>query len=108
MCKADQQPSRDGTNDKLRVLVISDSVECLGKIRAALTRDEIEITCAASAEEMCRGCCGWNDLVLVDFDPPHLTEILGTLRRCAGCTEIPVLVEASRLSADSSLVGQWH
>lgn len=101
------QPAGANPNGDRRVLVISDSSESLQRIRAALVmvKNKVEIIFAVSPEEMCRGCCGWNDLVVVDIDPTRLTEILGTLRQCAGCTKIPVLVEASRISADPSLAG---
>lgn len=92
-------------NGNRRVLVVSDTGESLQRIRSALLKNEVEITFASSPEEMCRGCCGWNDLVVVDIDPKHLPEILEVLRRCAGCTKIPVLVDASRISADRSLAG---
>lgn len=99
------QPPGVNLNGNRRVLVVSDTGESLQRIRSALVKNEVEITLASSPEEMCRGCCGWNDLVVVDIDPKRLTEILETLRGCAGCTKIPVLVEASRISADPSLAG---
>ena len=99
------QPPGVSSNDNRRVLVVSDSGESRQRIRAALTKNDVEIIFASSPKEMCRGCFGWNDLVVVDIDPKHLTEILGALRRCAGCTKIPVLVEASRISAEPSLAG---
>ena len=105
MSKTPLQPSGVTANDKLRVLVISDSVESLRRIHAALAGNEIEITCASSLEEMCRGCCGWQDLVAVDVDPKRIAEILKALRQCAGCTNISVLVEAGRISDDPSLAG---
>lgn len=105
MIKTHLEPSRVTANDKLRVLVISDSVESLRRIHAALEGNEIEITCASSPEEMCRGCCGWQDLVAVDVDPKRLAEILMALRQCAGCTKISVLVEAGRIFDDPSLAG---
>lgn len=105
MSKTHLQPSCVPVNDRLRVLVVSDSVERLRRIRAALTGHEIEITCASSPEEMCRGCCGWQDLAAVDVDPKRIAEVLMALRQCAGCTKISVLVEASRISTDPSLAG---
>ena len=78
------QPPGVNPSGNRRVLVVSDTVESLQRIRSALVKNEVEIIFASSPEEMCRGCCGWNDLVVVDIDPKRLTEILGALRRCAG------------------------
>lgn len=105
MSKTHLQSSCVTANDKLRVLVVSDSVESLRRIHAALAGNEIEITRASSPEEMCRGCCGWQDLVAVDVDPKRIAETLKALRRCAGCTKISVLVEAGRIYDDPSLAG---
>lgn len=99
------QPACVTASSKLRVLIVSDDAEQLRKIRAALARDEIEITCASSLEDMCRGCCGWQDLVIVDVAPKRAGELLRTLRACEGCTKISILVEASRISADPSQAG---
>lgn len=99
------QPSCVNANGKLRVLIVSDDAEQFMKIRAALAGDGIEITCASSLEEMCRGCCGWQDLVIVDVDSERAGELLRTLRACEGCAKISILVEASRISADPSQAG---
>jgi DNA-binding NtrC family response regulator len=92
-------------SNKHHLLIITDSEESRIRLRAALMADDIEITAAASPEEMCRGCCGQQDLVVIDVGPEHLGEILKTLRNCAGCAEVPVLVEISRISAAPALAG---
>lgn len=86
-----------------RLLIITDSSERLSKLRASLNMGEVEITSATSPEEMCSACCGWQDLAVVDVSPAHLGGVLKVLRQCAGCTKIPVLVEAGRISDDPSL-----
>lgn len=88
-----------------RLLIITDSPERLSKLRASLNIGEVEITSAISPEEMCSACRGWQDLAVVDVSPTHLGGVLQALRRCAGCTKIPVLVEAGRISNDPSLAG---
>lgn len=93
------------TDDKHHILIITDSDEQLVRIRAALRADDTEITCATSSEDMCRGCCGRQDLVVVDVGPEQVAEILKSLRSCAGCASIPVLVEMSRISAAPELAG---
>ena len=98
-------PALSARRNKHCLLIVTDSAERLIRLRAALMADDIEITCATSPEEMCRGCCGQQDLVVIDVGPEHLGEILKTLRNCAGCAEVPVLVEISRISAAPDLAG---
>lgn len=113
-CLASETPEQDtlaplptppATDNKHRLLIITDSEESLARLRAALMADDTEITCAASPEEMCQGCSGQQDLVVVDVGPEHLRMILKTLRNCAGCASVPVLVEKSRISATPDLAG---
>jgi hypothetical protein len=87
---------------KLRLLIISDSAERLVNLNAALNIGEVEITSAASPEKMCLGC---RDLVVVDISPEVICSVLKVLRGCPGCTKIPVLVEADRLTAETGLAG---
>lgn len=93
------------TDAKHHILIITDLDESLVRLRAALSADETAITCATSPEDMCRGCCGQQDLVVIDVGPERLGEILKTLRSCAGCANVPVLVEKSRISATPDLAG---
>lgn len=103
---AASQPSLQAVpSGRQRLLIITDSSERLSKLRASLNIGEVEITGAASPEEMCCACRGWQDLAVVDVSPAHLGGVLKALRRCAGCTKISVLVEASRISDDPSLAG---
>jgi PleD family two-component response regulator len=89
-----------------RLLIITDSSERLSKLRASLNVGEVEITSATSPEEMCSGCGGGgHDLVVVDVSPETIRGVLNRLRRCPGCTKIPVLVEADRLTDNTGLAG---
>lgn len=100
-----KKPPLPAPPGRLRMLIITDSDERLIKLRAALNTGEVEIACAASPEEMCSGCSGGHDLVVVDVCPASLYGLLKTLRDCPGCTKIPVLVEADRLTANTKLAG---
>jgi hypothetical protein len=100
-----QSPLDAVPSGRPRLLIITDSSERLSKLRASLNIGEVEITGATSPEEMCRGCCGWQDLAVVDVSPAHLGGVLKALRQCAGCTKISVLVEAGRIFDDPSLAG---
>lgn len=100
-----QSPLDDVPSGRPCLLIITDSSERLSKLRASLNIGEVEITSVISPEEMCSGCRGWQDLAVVDVSPTHLGGVLKALRRCAGCTKIPVLVEAGRIYDDLSLAG---
>jgi hypothetical protein len=88
-----------------RLLIVSDSPDGLARLRAALNLGEIEITSAASIEELSRACRDGQDLAVVDVSPAQLTGVLKALRADAGCAEAPVLVEASRLPPEPGLAG---
>ena len=88
-----------------RLLIITDSSERLATLKASLNVGEVEITSAASPEEMCRGCRGGHDLVVVDVSPESISGLLKTLRGCPGCTKIPVLVEVDGLTDNTGLAG---
>ena len=90
---------------RLRLLIISDSAERLVNLNAALNIGEVEITSAAQPEKMCLGCRGGHDLVVVDVSPEAICGVLNVLRGCPGCTNIPVLVETDRLTAETGLAG---
>lgn len=90
---------------KPRLLIVSDSSERLTELRASLGVAEIEITGATSAEELSRACRCGHDLAAIDVGPAHLAGVLKALRASAGHAEIPLLVEASRLSAETGLAG---
>jgi DNA-binding NtrC family response regulator len=88
-----------------RLLIVSDSAERLLKLRASLAADQIEITSAASPEELNRACRDGHDLVVIDVGPAQLTAVLTALREHDRYAQIPVLVEASRLAAEPNLAG---
>src|ERR1051326_6378181 len=90
---------------KPRLLIVSDSVDRLAALRALLQQSEIEILDATSFEEVRQASLGKYDLAVIDVSPAHLVGVLKTLRSSAGHSEVPVLVEASRLSHDSQLAG---
>lgn len=100
-----QERPRSIPSSKLRLLIITDSDERLIKLKAALNTSEVEIACAASPEEMCCGCSGGHDLVVMDVCPANLCGLLKTLRECPGCLRSPVLVEAERLVANTEMTG---
>lgn len=93
------------SSGKHHLLIISDSAESLARLKDVLMADDTEIACATAPEDMCRGCCGRQDLVVIDVGPERLGEILKTLRSCTGCANVPVLVEKSRISAAPDLAG---
>ena len=100
-----QSQSHPTPSAQVRLLIVSDLSARLARLNSLLATGEVEVTAATSIEEMCCGCRGGHDLVVVDVSPEIVSGVLKVLRGCAGCTKIPVLVEASRIAADARLAG---
>jgi CheY-like chemotaxis protein len=90
---------------KLRLLIVTDYPDGLSGLRASLQADGVEITAAASPEELNRVCPREHDLAVVDVSPARLPGVLQALRMSQGHAKISLLVEASRIVADPSLAG---
>ncbi|MGH9845364.1 MAG: hypothetical protein ACREEM_42160 [Blastocatellia bacterium] len=92
---------------KHRVLIVTDCSDRLRGWKASIHTDgiEIEITSAASSEELSRACLYEHDLAVIDVGATHLPEVLRTLRSSARHSRISLLVEASRVVAESGLAG---
>jgi hypothetical protein len=100
-----QSQSHTIPSAQVRLLIVSDLSARLSQLSSLLATGEVEVTAAASIEEMCCGCRGGHDLAVVDVSPEIVSGVLKVLRGCAGCTKIPVLVEASRIATDVRLAG---
>lgn len=74
------QEPRPVPTSKPRLLIVSDSSENLTRLRAALNVGDVEITSAASLEEVSRACRSPHDLAVIDLGPEQLVEALGRLR----------------------------
>lgn len=90
---------------RLRLLIVTDSLDRLTGLRAALHTEGMEITSAASPEELSRACCREHDLAVVDVSPAQLPGVLQALRGSQGHAEISLLVEVSRIVAEPGLAG---
>jgi CheY-like chemotaxis protein len=82
-----------------RVLIISDSAERIPHLQAAFDSQEVEITCAMFPEEWGYVSGDRHDLAVVDVGPTLLEPLLGNIRASKEHTEIPLLVEKSRIAA---------
>ncbi len=90
---------------KPRLLIVSDCTERMRSLSASLAMVEVEITVAATLEELNCACRGSHDLAVVDVGPELLFDVLKILRNCAGCANVPLLVEADRGLDDPRLAG---
>lgn len=82
-----------------RVLIISDSAERIPHLQAAFDSQEVEITCAMFPDEWGYVSGDRHDLAVVDVGPTLLEPLLGNIRASKEHTEIPLLVEKSRIAA---------
>ncbi|MFN0119116.1 MAG: hypothetical protein ACKV2V_01290 [Blastocatellia bacterium] len=97
--------ANDRQSSRNRLLIIADSQERTDALRALIATDHTEITCLTHPEQLIIACLCGHDLAIIDVAPAGLVEILKLLRSSAGCEEISVLVDASRIAADATLIG---
>ncbi len=87
------------------MLIVSDTAERLTQLSTSLKTDDIEVSCAASLEELGAVCRDPHDLVVIDVSPERLVGVLRQLRASDGYATIPVLVEASRIITAPGFAG---
>jgi DNA-binding NtrC family response regulator len=93
------------TDNKPRLLLVSDSAERLQALKSFVDAADFEIDLACSMKELRRACQQPHDLVALDAAPTYIIDMLNLIRGSAGNAEIPVLVECTRISSDRRLAG---
>jgi CheY-like chemotaxis protein len=93
------------TDNKPRLLLVSDSAERLKALKSCVAAGDFEIDLACSMRELRRACREPHDLVALDAAPTNIIEMLDLIRGSAGNAEIPVLVECTRINNDRRLAG---
>jgi hypothetical protein len=87
------------------VLIVTDCSDRLRGLKASIQTDEVEITGAASPDELSRACDHEHVLAVIDVGPDRLPEALRILRSSERHSKISVLVEASRIVSAPGLAG---
>jgi DNA-binding response OmpR family regulator len=82
-----------------RILIISDSSERIPHLQAGFDSQEVEVASAVFPEEWGYVSGDRHDLAVIDVGPALLEPLLGNLRASKGHSDIPVLVEQSRVAA---------
>jgi DNA-binding response OmpR family regulator len=82
-----------------RILIISDSSERIPHLQAGFDSQEVEVASAVFPEEWEYVSGAGADLAVIDVGPALLEPLLGNLRASKEHSEIPVLVEQSRVAA---------
>lgn len=92
------------------LLIITDCPVRLRSLRASISTGGIEITGAASSEELSRACQSEYDLAVIDVAAWSLPEVLRILRSSVRHSGIALLVEASRVLTEPGLTGvlPWY
>jgi DNA-binding NtrC family response regulator len=93
------------TDNKPRLLLVSDSAERLQALKSCVAAADFEINLACSLKELRHACRQSHDLVAIDASPASIIEMLDMIRGSEGNAEIPVLVECTRISNDQRLAG---
>jgi len=99
------QQSNPAPSGKPHLLIVTDCPDRLRGLRASISTDGIEITGAASSEELSRACQSEHDLAVIDVGAARLPEVLRILRSSVRHSGISLLVEASRVVAEPGLAG---
>ena len=94
--RQDREPEAAG---RRRILIISDSAERIPHLQAGFDSQEVEIASILFPEEWVYLRGAGVDLAVVDVSPTLLEPLLGNLRASKEHSEIPVLVEQSRIAA---------
>ncbi len=92
-------------NSKPRLLLVSDCYDRLKSLEAGFNHNEFDITSVCSLEELVTACDDCHDMVALDVSPEQIAPMLKQIRTSASHRTAPVLVEATRLTNDLSLVG---
>lgn len=82
---------------KPRLLIVSDAPDRLNNLRIAFSEAEVEII-TVTPQGLRFACSNKHDLAVVDVGSVHLINVLKTLRVNKGHSEIPVLVDVSRIT----------
>ncbi len=90
---------------KPHLLIVTDCSDRLTGLRSLFHADGVEITGAASSEELNRACHREHDLAVIDVGAARLPEVLRILRSCVRHSGISLLVEAGRVLTEPSLAG---
>ena len=90
---------------KPHLLIVTDCPDRLTGLRSLLHADGVEITGAASFEELSRACLREHDLVVIDVGAARLPEVLRMLRSSVRHSSVSLLVEASRVLTEPNLTG---
>ena len=100
-------PARDLPRhlDKAKLLLVSDSVEQLCRLRASLNCYDMEVRGVSSLEELQSECARPHTLAAIDVNPAQLPEVLDTIRASRAHSEIPVFVENTRVNQQPPAAG---
>jgi CheY-like chemotaxis protein len=99
------QQSDPAPSGKPHLLIVTDCSDRMTRLRSLLHADGIEISGAASSEELNRACHREHDLAVIDVGAARLPEVLRILRSSARHSGISLLVEASRVLTEPGLAG---
>src|SRR5262249_42166569 len=93
------------TEQKPRLLLISDSAERLLRLRLLLSANNFEVTGVNPGDDLRKACRVQHCMAMVDVGPERIVEVLGVIRGSKAHAAIPLLVEVGRISADFGLAG---
>lgn len=96
-----QSVSDHDSNDRttpLKVLLVSDWIENLARVKSLLRLSHHKITYAQTAEELNYACQDSYDFVVIDVGPEHIVYALRELRASECLQNTPVFVRVERFT----------
>jgi hypothetical protein len=96
--QSDSEGASKGGSAPVKVLLVSDWIENLPRVKSALRLAQHHITYAQTAADLNRACRDFYDFVVVDVGPEHIVYALRELRASTQLHDTPVLVRAERLA----------
>lgn len=87
-----------GGKASIKVLLVSDWIENLARVKSLLRLTQHEVTYAQSAEELNHACLDFYDVVVIDVGLEHIVYALREIRASEPLQTTPVLVRAERFA----------
>lgn len=101
----ERRAQRSSVSNVPRLLIVTDSPLRAEHLLVSLKITNVDVTIATTPKELCRATSEKHDLVVVDVESEELRGILAALRASVTHTEVPLLVEISRLTQTPTLSG---
>ena len=92
----------------IKVLLVSDCLENLARVKSLLRLSQHEVTYAQTAEELNHACRDFYDFVVIDVGQEHIVDALREIRAIEQLQNTSVLVRAERLMEEYVMLSKYR